>query len=63
MLLWWCAFVVDRFPMDPFMDLQEVVNGLPQVLTGADLYSLCSNAYLCNVARNIQLIESGNFFG
>ena len=48
-----------RFQLHPQVNLEDFVQQLPKYLTGADLYSLCSNAMLKNVERNIQLINKG----
>jgi len=40
--------------------LEDVVDQLPAHLTGADLYSLCSDAMLKSLERNIRLIEQGH---
>lgn len=48
-----------KFQLHPQVDLENFVLELPKYLTGADLYSLCSNAMLKNVERNIQLLNEG----
>jgi len=49
-----------RFSLHPDVDLENLVLQLPIYLTGADLYSLCSNAMLASIERNIALIKQGH---
>ena len=46
--------------MDARVNLENVVQQLPSALSGADLYSLCSNAMLNCFSRKIQLVKEGN---
>lgn len=48
-----------RFQLDPAVNLQEVVDRCPALMTGADLYALCSDAMTAAIKRKILLIEGG----
>jgi len=52
--------VTRKFKMDSRVTLENVVQQLPPHLSGADLYSLCSNAMLNCFSRKIQLVREGH---
>ncbi|CAJ1054162.1 peroxisome assembly factor 2 isoform X3 [Xyrichtys novacula] len=51
--------VLRKFQLDSSVKLQEVVNGCPAHMSGADLYALCSDAMTAAIKRKISLINSG----
>ncbi|XP_024145407.1 peroxisome assembly factor 2 isoform X2 [Oryzias melastigma] len=51
--------ILRRFQLDPAVNLQEVVDRCPALMTGADLYALCSDAMTAAIKRKILLIEGG----
>lgn len=51
-----------RFKLDEAVNLKSVAKHLPDHLTGADLYALCSNAVLKSVERNINRLREGTFY-
>ncbi|XP_022240130.1 peroxisome assembly factor 2-like [Limulus polyphemus] len=50
-----------KFTLGADLDLEVLVDKCPPSLTGADFYSLCSNAMINALGRNIQEIEAGKF--
>lgn len=49
--------ITRKFNLEPDCDLTYVSENLPPYLTGADLYSLCSEAMTNAIKRQIDLIE------
>ncbi|XP_063233830.1 peroxisomal ATPase PEX6 [Bacillus rossius redtenbacheri] len=49
-----------KFALDKDVDLGQVAEMLPRHLTGADIYSVCSNAWLSAVGRRIAASQSGS---
>lgn len=50
--------ITRKFQFAPDVDLKEVSRNCPTNLTGADLYSLCSDAMLTALRRQIDLMEA-----
>ena len=53
--------ITRKFQLAPNIDLGAVADACPANLTGADLYSLCSDAMLTALRRKIDLLETGWF--
>lgn len=51
--------ITRKFELDPDCELEKVANTLPSNLTGADLYSLCSEATTNCIKRMIDLVDLG----
>lgn len=51
--------ITHKFSLSPDVDLSAVAKNCPANLTGADLYSLCSDAMLTALRRQIDLLEAG----
>lgn len=50
-----CHFcILYRFNLNPNVNLEELINHLPDQVTGADLYGMCHNAWLNSAKRIIQ---------
>lgn len=41
------------------MNLEEIAELVPDNVTGADLYSLCSNAWFSALRKSVSLVEAG----
>uniref|UniRef100_T1GLJ2 ATPase AAA-type core domain-containing protein n=1 Tax=Megaselia scalaris TaxID=36166 RepID=T1GLJ2_MEGSC len=50
-----------KFKMDKDLTVENVAENLKREMSGADLYSICSNAWLAAVRRTIQEFERGAF--
>lgn len=48
--------------MSDEVNLSRISESLPQCLTGADLYSVCYNAWQNAARREIKFLESGKVF-
>ena len=48
-----------KFPLDPSVDIPRLVASAPPTLSGADLYALCSDAYLNAIKARISSPQSG----
>lgn len=53
---------INRFPLAEDVDLEEIVDKCPPHLSGADFYSLCSNAVIQRVEKNVEILEKGFLF-
>lgn len=51
--------ITRKFQLAPDVDLEAVAKKCPGHLTGADLYSLCSDAMLTALRKKIHLLETG----
>uniref|UniRef100_A0A8C3KWU7 Peroxisomal ATPase PEX6 n=1 Tax=Chrysolophus pictus TaxID=9089 RepID=A0A8C3KWU7_CHRPC len=51
--------VTRKFKLDPSVNLSSILEECPAQLTGADIYSLCSDAMMCAVKRKVEWIEEG----
>uniref|UniRef100_A0A3Q2E8R8 AAA+ ATPase domain-containing protein n=1 Tax=Cyprinodon variegatus TaxID=28743 RepID=A0A3Q2E8R8_CYPVA len=51
--------ILRKFQLEPSVNLQDIVDHCPAVVTGADLYALCSDAMTAAIKRKIHLIEDG----
>ncbi|XP_056304098.1 peroxisomal ATPase PEX6 [Danio aesculapii] len=51
--------ILRKFKVDASVCLSDIVESCPPRLTGADLYSLCSDAMMCAVKRKISRITEG----
>ena len=49
----------NRFRLEPSVSLVDVLDHCPPQLTGADLYSLCSDAMTAALKRRVQDLEEG----
>ena len=58
-----CSFPLqcDRFHLSSDVNLKDVVCLLPAKLTGADLYSVCSNAWLIALRTLINNLTHGKY--
>jgi SpoVK/Ycf46/Vps4 family AAA+-type ATPase len=64
---WWlfpavsysCLLWCDRFQLRSDVSLKDVVSLLPDKLTGADLYSVCSNAWAIALRTHIHNLVHG----
>lgn len=52
-----------KFKLDKGLTVDQVAETLNREMSGADLYSICSNAWLAAVRRTIKELENGEFFG
>ncbi|XP_015913294.2 peroxisomal ATPase PEX6 [Parasteatoda tepidariorum] len=46
-----------KIPLDENVDLAKIIDQCPSNLSGADFYSLCSNAVILRVEKNVELVE------
>uniref|UniRef100_A0A5F8HG78 Peroxisomal ATPase PEX6 n=1 Tax=Monodelphis domestica TaxID=13616 RepID=A0A5F8HG78_MONDO len=51
--------ITRRFKLEPSVNLSSVLDRCPTQLTGADLYSLCTDAMTAALKRRVQDIEDG----
>ncbi|XP_044528582.1 peroxisome biogenesis factor 6 isoform X2 [Gracilinanus agilis] len=51
--------ITRRFKLEPSVNLSSVLDRCPTQLTGADLYSLCTDAMTAALKRKVQDIEDG----
>lgn len=51
--------ILQKFHLDPSVDLQDLVNQCPSEMTGADLYALCSDAMTAAIKTKISLMSQG----
>ncbi|OXB68362.1 hypothetical protein ASZ78_015302 [Callipepla squamata] len=51
--------ITRKFKLDPSVNLSSILEECPAQLTGADIYSLCSDAMMCAVKRKVEWIEEG----
>lgn len=49
-----------KFPLAADVDLEKIVEQCPPHLSGADFYSLCSNAVISRVEKNVEMLEKGD---
>lgn len=49
-----------KFNLKKGLNLKKIVELIPMDVTGSDLYSICSNAWLSAVRRHIESFNSGN---
>ena len=49
----------NRFRLEPSVSLVDVLDHCPPQLTGADLYSLCSDAMTAALKRRVRDLEEG----
>lgn len=56
-----CFFLYphNRFKLEPSVSLVNVLDRCPPQLTGADLYSLCSDAMTAALKRRVRDLEEG----
>ncbi|KFB44754.1 AGAP001612-PA-like protein [Anopheles sinensis] len=52
--------VTGRFRLDPALTLRKIAESLQQDMTGADMYSICSNAWLSAVRRTVKEAIAGD---
>lgn len=48
-----------KIPLASSVKLEEIIEQCPPHLSGADFYSLCSNAVIARVEKNVDMIEKG----
>ncbi|KAG8191952.1 hypothetical protein JTE90_007747 [Oedothorax gibbosus] len=48
-----------KIPLSKDVNLEEIIEKCPSQLSGADFYSLCSNAVIQRVEKNVELVEKG----
>lgn len=53
--------ITNRFHLAKDLTLKKIAENLKQDMTGADLYSICSNAWLSAVRRAIRDVGKGKF--
>ncbi|GBN18551.1 hypothetical protein AVEN_162312-1 [Araneus ventricosus] len=49
----------DLIPLSADVNLGDIIDSCPPHLSGADFYSLCSNAVIQRVEKNVSLLEKG----
>lgn len=54
-----CLLPTNRFKLEPSVSLVNVLDHCPPQLTGADLYSLCSDAMTSALKRRVHDLEEG----
>lgn len=54
--------ITRKFKLSADVDLAMIARECPANLTGADLYSLCSDAMLGALRRQISILETGTYF-
>ena len=50
-----------RFNLPKDIDYDEIVHNFPENISGADVYGLCSEAWMSAARRVIKKLEDGNF--
>ncbi|GIX85868.1 peroxisome assembly factor 2 [Caerostris extrusa] len=48
-----------KIPLSKDVNLEEIIDSCPSHLSGADFYSLCSNAVIQRVEKNVEMLEEG----